>query len=246
MRKILLATLFGAITFYSMPAYSQQGLSLFQQASSPSTSSVSAASSSKLSSLNSQIAALSHKAKNLSPAVLRLAFKAYLKAKAQGLVKKPILTIIDYSKPATEPRLIVLDLQRNSVMYQLHVAHGKTSGGNVATYFSNRPNSLASSLGVFLTGQTYQGKHGYSLRLNGLERGFNDNALSRAIVVHGSHYVSDDIDYSRYGRVGRSWGCPAVDAHVSGRLINLIKGGSLILAYYPDRRWLNNSSYLKA
>jgi len=238
MKKMIVVILFCCTALFSIQASPHSLWHLF-----PKTDSIEE-SSSVLGGRN-QLAALSHKAVNLNPEVLRLGFSAYLKAKARGLVKKPILTIIDYSKPSTEPRLIVLDLQHNDVMYQLHVAHGKTSGGNVATYFSNRPNSLASSLGVFLTGQTYQGKHGYSLRLNGLERGFNDNALSRAIVVHGSQYVSENIDYSRYGRIGRSWGCPAVSANVSGRLINLIKDGSLIFAYYPDKRWLSHSSFLK-
>jgi hypothetical protein len=238
MKKIIVVVLFCCTALYSIQASPQSLWKLF-----PSNDSVEE--SSLVLGGSKQLAALRHKTANLNPEVLRLGFTAYLKAKARGLVKKQILTIIDYSKPSSEPRLIVLDLQRNNVMYQLHVAHGKTSGGKVATYFSNRPNSLASSLGVFLTGQTYQGKHGYSLRLNGLERGFNDNALSRAIVVHGSNYVSENIDYSRYGRIGRSWGCPAVSANVSGRLINLIKDGSVIFAYYPDQRWLSHSSFLK-
>lgn len=192
-----------------------------------------------------QAEALSSKTKNLDPEVLKLGLAAYSKAKEAGLVEKPILTIIDYSKPATEPRLVVIDLSRNEVPFEVHVAHGKNSGGDLATHFSNKPQSLTSSLGVFVTGQTYYGKHGYSLRLNGLERGFNDNAAARAIVIHGSDYVSEYIA-KKFGRLGRSWGCPAVSADLAGPIINKIRNGTLIFAYYPDRHWLTRSRFLKA
>jgi hypothetical protein len=118
------------------------------------------------------------------------------------------------------------------------VAHGRNSGDNRAVRFSNEPGSLMSSLGVFLTGDTYTGKHGLSLRLQGLEKGVNDNCMERAIVIHPADYVGNR---TREGRIGRSWGCPAVRPEISRRLIETVRGGTLMLAYYPDPSWLRTS-----
>ncbi len=175
----------------------------------------------------------------LNPKVFDLGMKAYTCASKRGVAQKPVLTIIDYSKPSSQPRMWVIDLAKKKVKYQQHVAHGKNSGDLYAKHFSNKSNSLASSLGVYQTASTYNGKNGYSLRLQGLEPGFNNNAMSRAVVIHGANYVDD-----RSGRVGRSWGCPAVSKKMLKPTINTIKGGSLVFAYYPDSSWLRRSSYL--
>jgi len=158
------------------------------------------------------------------------------------VTNRRLLTLIDYSRPSTSPRLWVIDLDTERVLFEELVAHGRGSGGNLTDHFSNEPGSLASSLGLFLTGDTYVGSNGYSLRLQGLEPGVNDRALERAIVMHGASYVRAGME--RLGRLGRSWGCPAVRPAVARQLIDTIKGGSLLLAYYPDAQWLAQSPFL--
>lgn len=144
--------------------------------------------------------------------------------------RKSVLTIIDYSKPSNEPRLFVLDLLRAKLLAATWVSHGRNSGEERAFSFSDRPDSLQSSLGVFRTGETYLGKHGYSLRLDGLSPGKNLNARRRAIVLHGAEYASP-AHIKRFGKLGRSWGCPAVPREQAARIINLIKDGSVIYAH---------------
>ncbi len=151
-----------------------------------------------------------------------------------------IVTIIDFSKPSTEKRLFILDLRNQQVLYQTFVAHGKNTGANMATKFSNNKGSNQSSLGLYRTGESYQGKHGYSLRLDGLEKGFNDHARSRAVVMHSANYVSEDF-IKRHGRLGRSWGCPAVPVEISEEIIDLIKGGSCLYIYANDSNYIENS-----
>ena len=161
-----------------------------------------------------------------------------------GAVKDPsTLTVIDYSKPSTEKRLWVFDLRTRAVLYEELVAHGQGTGDNFARAFSNTPDTHQSSLGLFVTGETYTGRNGYSLRLDGLDRGFNDRARDRAIVMHGAPYVSPEFAKAT-GRLGRSWGCPAVSDAVARPLIDLVKGGNLVFAYYPDQNWLQSSAYL--
>jgi hypothetical protein len=188
---------------------------------------------------------LKSQAHNIDDSVLRLSLIAYAKAQQNGYTKKPLLTVIDYSKPSTQKRLWVFDLNRNRTLFNTWVAHGKNSGDVNATSFSNHPGSLKSSLGVFQTEETYFGKNGYSLRLKGLERGVNDYAYARAIVIHGAPYASPANIKSR-GRLGRSWGCPAVSSQLAKPLINTIKDHSIVFAYYPDRKWLSHSSFLSA
>jgi hypothetical protein len=151
-----------------------------------------------------------------------------------------IVTIIDFSKPSTEKRLFILDLKEQEILYHTYVAHGKNTGLNMATKFSNNKGSNQSSLGLFRTGESYQGNHGYSLRLDGLEKGINDNARRRAVVMHSAGYVSDDF-IKRNGRLGRSWGCPAVPVEFSKEIIDLIKGGSCLYIYANDIHYLENS-----
>lgn len=179
----------------------------------------------------------------IDPKVLKVSLKAYNKAKQKGLTNKRFLTVIDYSKPSTEKRLWVFDLENGKTLFNTWVSHGRNSGGTYSTSFSNRPGSLKSSIGVFLTDNSYIGGNGYSLRLRGLERGINDNAYDRSVVVHGARYVNPDI-IRRYGQIGRSWGCPAVSPTLSRSLINTIKGKSVLVAYYPDRNWLSHSKFL--
>ena len=178
--------------------------------------------------------------------VLRRALTAHGFAVALGDVdgeNATTLTVIDYSLPSTERRLWVLDLDTAEVLFNELVAHGKNSGANRATSFSNESGSLQSSLGVFRTARTYEGKHGYSLRLKGLEPGFNDHAKKRAIVMHGASYVSEAF-IAEHGRIGRSWGCPAVPVDVASAVIDVIEGGTLLVSYYPDEDWLESSQYL--
>lgn len=195
--------------------------------------------------LNTETQIISQHAEGLNPNVLRLSLIAFLHARQQGLDNKELLTVIDYSKPSTEKRLWVFNLRSGRELFYTWVSHGRNSGGVLANSFSNSPGSLKSSLGVFLTDEPYFGHDGYSLRLRGLERGVNDNAYSRSIVIHGARYVNADIIRS-YGQIGRSWGCPAVDASMSRSIINTIKENTLVFAYYPQQNWLSHSYYLNA
>jgi hypothetical protein len=177
--------------------------------------------------------------------VLALAARAAECARQQGRGESvERLAVIDYSRPSTEPRLWVFDLGRGRLLFEELVAHGRGTGERLAQRFSNIEGSHMSSLGLFRAAETYDGANGYSLRLHGLEPGFNDRALERAIVMHGAPYVSPDVA-ARQGRLGRSWGCPAVRTAVARRMIDTLKHGALLFAYYPDRKWLAESSYLK-
>lgn len=179
-----------------------------------------------------------------SPKVLSLAARAADCALRQGLLDGfHHLAVIDYSLPSTQPRLWVFDVDRGRLLFQELVAHGRNTGEKVAERFSNIEGSKMSSLGLFQATDTYYGSNGYSLRLRGLDAGFNDNALSRAIVMHGAPYVSEAIA-ARLGRLGRSWGCPAVRQEVARVMIDALKGGALLFAYYPDSKWLKESPLL--
>lgn len=193
--------------------------------------------------VQAELKQFSERAPELNPKVLQLGLEAYSKARQEGLDSQQILTIVDYTKPSTARRLWVLDLKNNSVLFNDYVAHGKNSGGNYANSFSDKPGSLASSLGVFLTESPYQGKHGYSLKLKGLEKGFNDRAEARDIVVHKANYVTAQFA-RQHGSLGRSWGCFAVSPAIADSLIHVIKNGTLIFAYYPDPTWLSKSQFL--
>lgn len=178
--------------------------------------------------------------------VLELALAAARCALAGGDVLDPAtLTVIDYSRPSIEERLWVFDLRSGELVHRELVAHGEGTGADLATRFSNEPDSHQSSLGLFVTDAPYVGKHGYSLRLRGLEPGVNDRAWERAIVIHGAEYVSRGAIAS-LGRLGRSWGCPAVRPAVARGMIDRIKGGGLVFAYYPDPEWLASSRFLGA
>jgi hypothetical protein len=184
----------------------------------------------------------------LRPDVLELALAAYARAEEQGDVLRPRLTVIDYELPSYAKRLWVIDMTSGRVLHEEWVAHGMGSptgsGGDMerALSFSNQCGTKKSSLGLFRTAETYQGQHGYSLRLDGLEQGINDAARERTIVVHPADYVTSDRAQERM--IGRSWGCPAVRPAISQQLIDDIKDGSLIWTYFPDDGWLQRSPYL--
>ena len=179
----------------------------------------------------------------VNPRVFAMALQAAAAAVERGDAEPGTLTVIDFSKPSTSRRLWVFDLRSRELLFEELVSHGRNSGLNVATSFSNVPESNKSSLGLYRTGEAYIGKHGYSLRLDGLDRGFNDRARERAIVIHGAEYVSEAITKAQ-GRLGRSLGCPAVRPEISRELIDAVKGGGLLFAYYPDPQWLQQSAYV--
>ena len=191
------------------------------------------------------VAQLVQAAPAANPMVLTLATRAADCARRQGLLDGfRHLAVIDYSLPSTQPRLWIFDVVRGRLLYQELVAHGRNTGERLAERFSNVEGSKMSSLGLYQTAETYYGSNGYSLRLRGLDAGFNDNALSRAIVMHGAPYVSEAIA-ERLGRIGRSWGCPALRPEVARTVIDTLKGGALLFAYYPDRKWLAESPLLR-
>lgn len=180
----------------------------------------------------------------LRPEVLDLALSAASCAQSRGVVRRPdVLTVIDYSLPSTEKRMWVLDLANREVLFHELVSHGKASGSLRTTSFSNVSMSLMSNLGLMTTAETYHGKNGYSLRLDGHEPGYNDLARERAIVIHGAPYVSPEF-VRQTGRLGRSWGCPAVEQRVARKLIDTIQGGSVVFGFYPDEQWLGSSRLL--
>ena len=187
--------------------------------------------------------ALHQAAPDLDRRVLDLALAAKAWAESSGGVRRDdVLTVIDYSLPSTQPRLWVFDLEGDRLLFRELVAHGSGSGDNLAARFSNLDGTHESSLGVFRTGDTYEGKNGYSLRLHGLEAGTNDQAFARTIVMHGAWYVSRE-QAERQGRIGRSWGCPAVPVAMAKPIIDAIRGGSLLFAYYPQPEWLRTAAY---
>src|SRR5690606_26105714 len=158
--------------------------------------------------------------------------------------KKNLLTIIDFTKPSTEERMFVLDVPNQKVLFRTIVSHGRNSGDNYATQFSNKHGSFQSSLGFYLTGETYMGGNGYSLYIDGLEKDINDQARARAVVIHGADYCSKEF-IRKTGRLGRSYGCPALPRELNEEIINTIKGGSLLYIYAEDEQYAMNSSILK-
>lgn len=193
--------------------------------------------------INTQVSHLSQKAPALNKKVLKYALTAYQQASKHGNVKKSVLTVIDYSLPSSKQRMWIFDVNKERLLYQTYVAHGQNSGMNVPHHFSNQSSSKATSLGTYVTKDTYMGSKGLSLNLQGLEKGFNDNAYNRRVVVHGAWYVEPTF-IKQTGRAGRSWGCPSVAQSIAKPVINAIKGGSVLFAYYPDSNYLSHSRYV--
>ena len=192
-------------------------------------------------------AILARVAPNADRKVLQLAASAMrcaLRRPELGVVPER-LGVIDYSRPSTQQRLWVFDLRRQRLLFEEWVAHGRNSGADRTEHFSNREGSFMSSIGAFTAQETYVGGNGYSLRLDGLEPGFNDHARERAIVIHGAPYVNPSAARLQ-GRLGRSLGCPAVRLTVAKPLIDALSGGTMVFAYYPDQDWLKRSQLLDA
>lgn len=168
------------------------------------------------------------------------AFEGYVTLESQGKIKNNILTIIDFSLSSTKERMWVIDMLNKKVVLQTLVSHGIKSGKEFAKSFSNQNESFKSSLGFFLTGETYIGKHGISLKLDGLEFGLNDKARERAVVIHGAEYVSKKL-INKQGYLGRSQGCPAVATAIAPKLIQTIKNKSVLFIYHPTRMYVNKS-----
>lgn len=176
---------------------------------------------------------------------LKLALNAFEHAEQTGVVKKPILTLIDFEKGSDKKRMWVIDLDNATVKFHTYVAHGKNSGNVFAKAFSNQVNSKESSLGTYVTDTTYTGHKGLSLHLKGLEKGINDNAYRRSIVMHGAKYVSAELAEKAH-RIGRSWGCPAINTALAKPVIDMIKNGSVLFMYYPDTTYLHHSKFVVA
>ncbi len=164
----------------------------------------------------------------------------------KGLITKDqILTVVDFTKPSTEKRMYVIDLNDEKILFHTYVAHGQKSGAQFAENFSNKPESFQSSLGFYETLGTYNGKHGYSMKLAGLESGINDRAEERAIVMHSASYVSEGFIQTK-GFLGRSWGCPALPEAYNKPIIDKIKGGSCLFIYGKNKNYLNQSRILNS
>ncbi len=168
----------------------------------------------------------------------------YLKSKKK-ISNFSILSIVDFTKASTKKRLFVLDIKNKKVLFNTHVAHGQASGLDMATSFSNENESLQSSLGFYITANTYEGKNGFSLVLKGLEKGVNDNAEQRSIVMHGAPYVSQEY-INETGSLGRSWGCPAVSEKLAKPIITKIKGGSCLFVYSANKKYLKASKLINS
>lgn len=179
----------------------------------------------------------------MSREAMLYAYKGQQKLEEEGAVENPgILTVCDFSQSSDKKRMYILDLENYKVLLNTYVAHGRNSGLQYAEHFSNRPESLQSSLGFYVTKGIYFGKHGRSLKLSGQEKGINDNAEARAVVVHGAEYIGDQRLGSAY--MGRSFGCPAVPQQLAGKVIDLIKDGTTLFIYHPSQQYLHGSRIL--
>lgn len=178
--------------------------------------------------------------------VFEKAYLGFQNLKKSGKLQSTVnlLSVCDFSLSSNKKRLWVIDLDEKKVLFNTLVAHGKGTGEEFATNFSNTEDSHQSSLGFYVTEQTYNGDNGYSMRLFGMDRGYNDAALERCIVMHGANYVSENFIKSEK-RLGRSWGCPAVSREMAQPIINKIKNGTCLFIYYPDEKYLASSKWLK-
>lgn len=185
-------------------------------------------------------------AAGLSKNAFECAMKGYQQLLEKNKLQKTnVITIVDYSLPSTQKRLYVLDMADGKILFHSLAAHGRNSGSLYANEFSNKPSSLKTSLGFFITGSTYNGNNGYSLKLNGCEKGINDKALERAIVMHGADYV-DEKFAAQNGYLGRSHGCPAVPQNISKKIIDVIKNGSCVFLYHPEKNYTSHSKILNS
>jgi hypothetical protein len=180
----------------------------------------------------------------LDQKVLEYALMGYHRLQRRGMLRNmDLLSICDFSKPSSEKRMYIIDVRNRRLLYRTYVAHGEGSGSEYASDFSNTPESHKSSLGFYVTRDSYYGGNGLSLRMEGLDKGFNSMALERAIVIHGAPYVSERILH-KYGVMGTTFGCPAIPEDLSGQIIPLLKNGSCFFIYAPSARYLSRSSVL--
>ena len=180
----------------------------------------------------------------LSPEAFSYGLQGYRELMEKGEIKNDhIISIVDFSLPSSKKRLFVIDLENGKLLFNTFVSHGRNSGTDMATRFSNDPNSFESSLGFFVTGDTYKGEHGYSLRLNGKEEGINDKAYARSIVMHAADYVNESVIKIK-GYLGRSLGCPAVPPALHKAIINTIKDGSCLFLYSPNSNYISHSKII--
>lgn len=172
------------------------------------------------------------------------AVQGFLTLQAQGAIRNTdVLSIVDFSLPSTQKRLFIIDMANGRLLFNTWVAHGRNSGTLMATRFSNRTNSLMSSLGFYVTGDPFLGQHGYSLHLEGVEPGWNDHVFRRSIIMHPAGYVSEE-HIRQWGYLGRSEGCPAIPEELDQAIIDQIKGGSCLFLYAPNERYLHHSTIL--
>jgi hypothetical protein len=180
----------------------------------------------------------------LDPKAFEYAWRGYHNLVKKGLLhKKAVLSICDFSQSSRSKRMYVIDVQHKRLLYRTYVAHGQNSGDEYATSFSNENDSYKSSLGFYITQRTYMGRNGISLRLNGVDSGYNDMAMKRKIVLHGSSYVGEKY-MQDYGNLGTSLGCPALPLSVSSRIIRTVKNGSCLFIYHPTQQYLDHSAIL--
>jgi len=225
--------------FSSAVRANKENTSLLKTTSSPVSSNIFSGSLSHLYNI------LSLDSLGLSEEAFKEAITGYQNLRNAGAVlNNTILSIVDFSLPSFKKRLFVLDMENGRLLFNTLVAHGRNSGQLYATRFSNRNRSFESSLGFYMTGETYFGQNGYSLRLLGMEQGFNDNAYSRGIVIHPADYVNDEISKT-YGRLGRSEGCPAIPSDIHRAVIETIKNGTCLFVYGKDKRYAIRSKLLK-
>lgn len=175
--------------------------------------------------------------------VFEKAISGYTKLDEAGKVSNPLLTVIDFNLSSKMKRMWILNMDTKEVVFNTYVAHGKNTGVEFAKNFSNKVNSHQSSLGFYVTGETYYGKNGLSLFIDGMEKGFNSKARERYVVIHGADYAEPEF-INRYGRLGRSYGCPAVPNKIAKDLIHRIKGKSVVYIHKSDENYLKNSDYL--
>jgi hypothetical protein len=180
----------------------------------------------------------------LNEQAFHLALKGWSKLKARGQLNSDIISICDFTQSSNKKRLYIIDLATGTLLFNTLVAHGKNTVDEFARYFSNSPSSLKTSLGFYITREAYEGSHGLGLRLMGIEQGFNDHAEDRAIVMHGASYVCNEF-IDQYGRLGKSWGCPAVPEELHEQIINTIKDGTCLFIYYPDKAYLAASRLIR-
>ncbi len=180
----------------------------------------------------------------LSTTAFNLAVKGWEKLRTQGEVSKNLISICDFTQSSKNKRLYIIDMGTGQLLFNTLVAHGKNTGEEFAQSFSNENSSNKSSLGFYVTKETYQGQHGLSLKLTGEEPGFNDHAEERSIVMHGADYVCESF-IAQCGRLGRSFGCPSVPVEMRDKIINTIKDGTCLFVYYPDSKYLTASKLLQ-